>query len=490
MKLFDKCFIVILFLLTTSIKAQYCEKYWAFGDSAGLIFQDGYTDYFVSGVSAYEASASISDSTGNLLFYTNGENVWNKNHEIMPNGAGLEIGLVDDDYGSSITQGVIIVPFPNSSELYYIFQLQDYNDPGIKYSVVDMSLDGSFGDITEKNIKIYNKDVTEKLQVIKHGNGRDWWVISHAEPDLAITDDSTFIFIKFLITPTGLEGPFEQVYGPLDKIPYNGWGEMCFNEMGSKLIYTRSNMLDIYDFDRCDGTFYNYTEVMVQESTSIYGAAFSSDGSKIYVTSVCGGGNFLYQYCLSCDGEPIDSTKEIIFENLFGGYCIGQIELGPDNKIYLALCKSNLPNNTFSEINKNLCVINFPNEWSSLCDFDTNTVSPGERRTLGNLPNMPNYNLGPLAGSECDTLGTAINNIIEETKITVYPNPVTENLTLHSSNNSELRYKIQTIHGQEIISGKFVNKENIYFNNYPAGIYVIEIKDATNKLLHIEKIIR
>ena len=210
---------------------------------------------------------------------------------------------------------------------------------------------------------------------------------------------------------------------------------------------------------------------MVQESTSIYGAAFSSDGSKIYVTSVCGGGNFLYQYCLSCDGEPIDSTKEIIFENLFGGYCIGQIELGPDNKIYLALCKSNLPNNTFSEINKNLCVINFPNEWSSLCDFDTNTVSPGERRTLGNLPNMPNYRLGALTGSPCDTI-VSVRQKSENNKTEIYPNPGKDFVNVRTDHSGKQELTLFDSNGREVLHSTLVKGDNrIETASLSPGIY-------------------
>jgi hypothetical protein len=41
------------------------------------------------GSSHNEGTASIADSTGQLLFYTNGKKVWNRNHEVMQNGSGL-----------------------------------------------------------------------------------------------------------------------------------------------------------------------------------------------------------------------------------------------------------------------------------------------------------------------------------------------------------------------------------------------------------------
>ncbi|MBK7109633.1 MAG: hypothetical protein IPH61_11015 [Bacteroidetes bacterium] len=72
--------------------SQSYNNNWAFGDSCGLNFSSGEPVFFETVMESFEACASISDSAGNLLFYTNGEKVWNKNHEVMPNGEGLEIG--------------------------------------------------------------------------------------------------------------------------------------------------------------------------------------------------------------------------------------------------------------------------------------------------------------------------------------------------------------------------------------------------------------
>lgn len=57
--------------------------------------------------------ATISDSVGNLLFYTDGNKVWNKNHTIMPNG---NIGM----FGNNVYQKSIIIPHPNDINKYYV----------------------------------------------------------------------------------------------------------------------------------------------------------------------------------------------------------------------------------------------------------------------------------------------------------------------------------------------------------------------------------
>ena len=90
-----------------------------------------------------EGCAAISDaSTGQLLFYTDGITVYNRNHVTMTNGTGLMGNF-------SSTQSSIIVPHPGQSNLYYIFTVDDVGGAnGMRYSVVDMNQSGGFGAVT------------------------------------------------------------------------------------------------------------------------------------------------------------------------------------------------------------------------------------------------------------------------------------------------------------------------------------------------------
>ncbi len=101
-------------------------------------------------LSTNEGCSSISDRFGNLLFYSDGTTVWNRNHIVMQNGNGL--------FGdSSSTQSAIIVPKPDDQNIYYIFTVDnalDGNNFGLNYSIIDISLDGGFGAVTEKNINL------------------------------------------------------------------------------------------------------------------------------------------------------------------------------------------------------------------------------------------------------------------------------------------------------------------------------------------------
>ncbi len=168
--------IIILVVLANGLSAQNQNANWFFGDSLMLTFTDtGFITEQVP-VICYETSASISDKIGNLLFYTDGKYIWNKLDTIMPDGCCMELDQYTPSFGSSVTQGAIIIPFPGDSTKYYIFH---HAFESLKYSIVDMTLDGGLGDVTDKNMLAIDALLIEKLHAVKHANGRDWWVVVH-----------------------------------------------------------------------------------------------------------------------------------------------------------------------------------------------------------------------------------------------------------------------------------------------------------------------
>ncbi|MFZ1611926.1 MAG: T9SS type A sorting domain-containing protein [Chitinophagales bacterium] len=476
------------YFILLSIVAQLCsnaypqgrDANWVFGDSVGLYFgSDGSITSYPSVIKGFESQASISDSLGNLLFYTNGVNVWTYNHEVMSNGDGLEIGQIFwEDMGSSITQGVIILPTLKKPNEYYIFYIAYSIIPidnfGLRYSIVDMNLNSGMGEVISKNISIYEGITTEKLSAIKHANGRDWWLISRQRISGEPVD--SLKFIKFLVSPNGIDGPYYQSYGAQNEWSYLNlgyYGEMVFSPQGDKLAYTAGTNLDIYDFDRCTGQLGHEKTIYDIADQFTYGCAFSPDGNKIYVSTFQS--DNLYQYCLNCEKE-IDSTQELIY-HVTGNYDIGQLELGPDNKIYFTTPYGEIPNEIYNVKTMNLCVINNPNELGLACDVDTNTIYLGGERTLAGLPNMPNYNLGALAGSGCDTLTSVIQSI-ENNHIQFYPNPAYEYIIISGEINPNDIIKIYSADGRVVLHEK-INTTNtkVDISTLPSGVYVIQISE-------------
>ena len=150
-----KILLIVSLILWVNLSAQNEAANWYFGQNAGIQFDDsGNLIGSIDGgqLSTLEGCTSISDTNGNLLFYTDGTLVYNRNHQLMPNGTGL--------FGdSSSTQSALVVPLPGSDTIYYIFTVDTFiggpnPDNGFNYSMVDMTLDGGLGDITSKNINL------------------------------------------------------------------------------------------------------------------------------------------------------------------------------------------------------------------------------------------------------------------------------------------------------------------------------------------------
>jgi len=84
--------------------SNYNSNIWYFGKYAGLNFNSGSPIAVYGGqTNTIEGIATICDLNGNLLFYTEGTTIWNRFHQVMPNGSGL-LGHY------SAAQSSIIVP--------------------------------------------------------------------------------------------------------------------------------------------------------------------------------------------------------------------------------------------------------------------------------------------------------------------------------------------------------------------------------------------
>ncbi len=193
-----------LCVLTTAGFSQKENDYWVFGDKAGLDFSSGNPVPVLTSMVSSEGSAAVCDPlTGKLLFYSNGEKVWNRNNQVMPNGSGLK-GNAPLFGDNTTAQGVCIVPVIGSIQRYYLFSLEPEagevfrNSNGyLYYSIVDMSLNGGLGDIDPnyKNIAL-DSFLSEAMTAVPGGNCNDIWLLTHA------TD--TALVKAFHITESGI----------------------------------------------------------------------------------------------------------------------------------------------------------------------------------------------------------------------------------------------------------------------------------------------
>ena len=197
--------IVIIFttlLCCVLSNAQKEASNWYFGDNAGINFNldtDTVAPVNNGQLATDEGCTSISNSDGNLLFYTDGRTVYNANHSIMPNGVGLK-------GDPSSTQSAIIIPKPNDPNIYYIFTVDtpalDNIDYGFNYYVVDLTLDGGLGGVVNNNGVELLSNTSEKLSaVLKDCQSQEVWVITFGDIN---GGESNRTFFAYEITNSGV----------------------------------------------------------------------------------------------------------------------------------------------------------------------------------------------------------------------------------------------------------------------------------------------
>ncbi len=127
-------YIIFILFLGLSANSQGENDNWYFGDKAAVNFTGTPVALTNSAMKAPEACGSVSDAQGNLLFYTDGMTIWDRDHNIMPNGTGLT--------GTVNSGQVLIIQSIVNTDKYYVFTTADpYNNQSyIAYSLVDMSL--------------------------------------------------------------------------------------------------------------------------------------------------------------------------------------------------------------------------------------------------------------------------------------------------------------------------------------------------------------
>ncbi|CAL2101843.1 conserved protein of unknown function precursor containing a type B C-terminal secretion signal [Tenacibaculum sp. 190130A14a] len=359
-----KKLILLLFLHSSIIlTAQNEANFWYFGRNAGLDFSTGVPVALTNGqLNTLEGCSSISDQNGNLLFYSDGIQVWDRNHNLMPNGTGL---LGDN----SSTQSGLIVPNPSNTNIYYLFTVdaQEGNGDGFRYSIIDMSLNGGNGDVTTKNVLLVGS-ADEKVTSVVGRTCDSFWVIT------ADRDN----FYAFEVTSTGVNTT--PVISPIGFfIFFSSRGYLKLSPDGTKLVQASSEAGSfIYDFSATTGVVSNGRRLNLDGNIG-YGVEFSISGNKLYIAT--GPDIFsqfaeanLYQFDISNpDITIINNSRGTPFFTYRGTR--GAFQLGPDGKIYHAVSES-----------PQLGVINNPENDKNSINYVHNGVNLNGRNSAQGLP--------------------------------------------------------------------------------------------------------
>ncbi|MEO8069547.1 MAG: gliding motility-associated C-terminal domain-containing protein [Flavobacteriales bacterium] len=377
--------VLVLAAATHPVTAQLQHSKWLFGFGAGLDFASP-TPTPIPGntINTDEGGASIADTNGNLLFYTNGESVRDRNHNEMPNGAGL--------WGSfSSAQSAIIVPVVGEDSLYYVFttpaQVNYWGGGwnGLSYSVVDMRLNSGLGDVAVKNIQLIGS-VTERLTAARHANGRDVWVICHG------WDNSSFY--AYLVDCIGIHGPIISNAGrSIHNDPGNSHmaaiGCMDVSPQGDRLATTWADInsawssaarIDIHTFNNANGTV-SLLDTVSHTQTGLdargYGVHFSPGGTKLYVSEYGLNNGMTFSRVLQYDMQAADIPASE-YTVAAGSPEFGGLQAGPDGVMYV----TRLSFQTY------VSRIRYPELGGAACTFDGAGVSIAPGQNAWGLPNQ------------------------------------------------------------------------------------------------------
>ncbi|MBK7027989.1 MAG: PKD domain-containing protein [Bacteroidales bacterium] len=352
-------FLIIALFLFLFGSAQNQGNIWYFGTHAGLDFNTGSPVYLEDGMlDTFEGTASMCNSDGELLFYTDGVTVYSANHNIMYNGFGL-MG------NSHTTQSALIIPFPGTNAQYLVFTLDyAYSNGTFSYSIVDMTQNNGLGAVTAKNVFI-QEGCTEKMSAVFHENQQDIWVIIH--------ERDNNVFKSYLITSAGfINNPVVSTTGPAINGPQ---GSLKASPDGSLLAMAtyHQKRAEIYHFDKATGMVSYNQGFSYPDAT--YGVEFSGDNSKLYVN-------------VSYDIKQIYQIDLSVYTNILIATPVmapGAMQLGPDGKIYVALYDR--PNIGSS----NLGVINSPELTGTACNYADAAISLGSGLSKVGLPTLLHY---------------------------------------------------------------------------------------------------
>ena len=434
-----RSFYLTLIVIHLSINQSFTQQArawnnWHFGWFASMTFDSGTpVETLGSGMISEEGCATYSDNNGQLLFYTNGGKgddpnspvpgaVWNRNHQIMPNG-----NLIYNAGCSSSPQSSLIIPKSGTTTLYYLYTMGCQSSmSGLRESIIDMSLDNGLGDVSQVGTQISSAtSLSEGLTATRHANGIDYWIITHSNAGNE--------FYVYPHTLTGIGTPTTYSAGNGTDI----YGQLKISASGNVLACGQ----EVFDFNNATGAVTNPRSI----GRSAWGRSFSPSGRYLYVSGALGVGN-IYQYDLQSSNL---AASEIAIAG--GGIFSGPMQLGPDGKIYVCIYGQ-----------QSVSVINSPENPGMASNFVLYQVPLTHSTQLS----MPNF----IDSYYYDLQTTSVSIDENNFSFDLYPNPASSSFTLKSD---------VAIHAICICSITGAVLKNIDSNAFSTEIDVTDLSSGT-----------
>jgi hypothetical protein len=440
------------------------------------------------------SAAQLSDIDGNLLLYSDGCSIANGKYQTIIGGDTINKNLYSVCPGGLGWQNTLFLRGSIDTNSILFFQLSfGYSS---KVGVYPQNLlctkikkDSNLIKVVAEDSIVYRSTdqdtMSGQIVAVRHANGRDWWIIAPFAQKAG--------YYKVLVKANAMETS-KQYIGQndiyIDKSEEGG-GQAVVSPDGSKYArYNRRSDVQIMDFDRCNGIFSNYIHIPITDiaDTANYsgGCAISSNSRFLYVFSYY----YIYQYDLFSSNVAASKIIVAVYDGILNqegfelNFNTGQ--LAADGRIYI------LP----SGYKNVLHTIEYPDSLGIACKvIQRKHMYP---TYIGNRPpNFPNFRLGALKGSPCDTLTTPTQEINQIGQLKIYPNPATDILKIDMTlddysalERCQLRVVdiVGKVHQTHTLSN-FASIKEISVANLANGLYFVQLVDKQGFLIANSKVV-
>jgi hypothetical protein len=497
---------ILLLTIVLGVSGLYSQnrnRNWVFSDSIGLKFNiDGSVSQFTANLNGAQrhSCAVISNKLGQLQFYAGGSGtiapasnslkIFRGDNGLLANYPGVVTGL-----GSLTCQ--FFLPLDEIDTKYCFAHLEPHPNENrhmlITLSEIDASLDGGMGSFTSQKGIIVNgptDTLTQGMYAIRHANGRDWWIITHQWGNntfVIVLVDSNLNYEILRQNIGSIHSIDGQVYAG-GNLPY-----FQFDAKRNKLIVNNGErLLEILDFDRCTGILSNPSVIYAPISM------VNNPGLSFYYNALSPSGQFFYMVTFDFSdttarlvqfdlfSSNIPNSKEILFSKYAPtGANFAQIGLGPDKKLYTICWGDTTDTTNVTQPNPYyLSIIEKPDLPYPACNFIPKGLWLNGRMAWMGIPDFIDYDIGPVDGSVCDTLGidASNNRDVKVSEIKVYPNPSDGNITVGII---EQKFIIYNLVGSQVGVCESNHKGEVTLpNEIPDGIYIIQTvpQDKVNNI--------
>ncbi|MFT4260537.1 MAG: hypothetical protein QM568_13065, partial [Microbacterium sp.] len=298
------------------------QRWWTFGTYGALDFGiDGSAPVFVAGKNvsvADEGTTTVTDVDGNLLFYSNGDNVWNAAGQVIEGGTGL-------GGWSSAVETVAAFPVLGVLDTFYLVTVGSTQQ--VRYSVLDMSANGGAGKVTTA-AQLLQGTASEALTSVPNADGTGFWVLSFQK--------SSTNLLAWEFDGSGPKNGGTPVVSTGPRNHSSSLGALSVYTTATQTLVAQADggYVRVFDFDAATGKFTLLYE-LTATGGSAYFADFSPNGRYLYTTQLVTT-PFLRRFDLAAGTNAQIQASVVDIASQLGTYSFGQVRRGPNGKMYVA----------------------------------------------------------------------------------------------------------------------------------------------------------